>query len=336
MLSITRKQSPDQTQEDGQQWKFFFHSCCILIDILNLVEQVGMYFAQKGSQMDDASQRKFFFILFGMEGVNIVRWISTDYLFNAIISFVTEIGELICYLSFLERSTAVKAVSAVAFGVQVLLHGLGFYVLWKFDKRYKGCTCCRWDNCCSFVCTRKRTCKMFGFVVYYVFMFGLINSISILTLFFNTESLFRQTLYEVSLTISLFLASSCIDSVIDIADSFIRCCKNSVSQANQARKQLDSDRWRKKKHGVERYWTYLLSFIFSIDIIYMSLLSLVLTGLEWIRKDHAWSSYERKAHLAIIILSIFILLLSPFLIGLLCCCYAARCCGKINQVAVEP
>ena len=342
----TAKQEKNQGDTTDLHWWFYIR--CIIIDILNLAEQIGMYFAQRRLGMDDATQRKFFFILFGIEGGNAFKLLGKNELFRTIVSILIEIGELLCYLLILERTSAVIAVSVLFFVFQIIMHVANINCIIDMynkkkekekqstQKRYEPqkpktqVTCPQVDICSTSCCKIVR--KKIRSVIYYVIMLAMINIGPILTIFLNNGSQFRQTIYEIPLTISLFIATTCSEffkhAAIFVKDWCKQCCSNSDKKSIVP----NFLQYMKKKSKIEKYWIYLNYGFATIDVVLMSILSLTLVGLEWIRKTDSWSSYERRAYLVIILISITFLLLSPVIIVSLCCAGSVLTCQKTKNL----
>jgi hypothetical protein len=160
----------------------------ILIDVLNLAEQFGIYFISKADSLDDSTQQRFFFILFGIGGATLILpmflWSKLKIIFSALI----EIGELIAYLVLLPRTTNLIVVATILFALEIILHLFTLYAV-KSDLEeinFGGCT--RDYGCCPFR----------------ILMYGLIYSSPILFLFLDPDSKFRDTFYENLLILNVF------------------------------------------------------------------------------------------------------------------------------------
>ncbi|CAF1435104.1 unnamed protein product [Adineta steineri] len=160
----------------------------ILIDVLNLGEQFGIYFAQKAEEMDEMKERQFFVIILSIGAITLFKSIFRNERIKIGISFLVEIGELLSYLLILERTLAVMVISLTFFGLQFVCYIITFYLVKTDDK------------------TPTLEHRLKGFLRHLLF-YSILNCSPLLTLFLNSESRFRQTLYEVSAIIGIFLSS---------------------------------------------------------------------------------------------------------------------------------
>ncbi|CAF1131003.1 unnamed protein product [Adineta ricciae] len=164
----------------------------IIVDVLNLCGQIGIYFAQKAEQLDEYKKRQFFFIILGISAANLFKSIFLSERIKIGISCLNEIGELFCYLLVLERTLIVLIISLTFFGLQFLCYLITFY----FTQT---------DHQTKLIAYR------IGIFIYRLSMYIGTNGSSLLTLLLNSESQFRQTLYEMSIIISIFYLLYCLE-----------------------------------------------------------------------------------------------------------------------------
>ncbi|CAF1392844.1 unnamed protein product [Adineta steineri] len=257
--------------------ELFSTTASILIDVLNLGEQLGIYFAQQAGEIDEMKQRQFFFILMGISAINLFKSMFHNEQIKIGISFLIEIGELLSYLFILERTLAVMIISLTFFGLQFVCYIITFSLVKPDDE------------------TQIPEHRLKGFL-YYLSFFISTNTNPLVTLFLNSESRFRQTLYEMSAIIGIFLSSMIYEIPMDVRSVMntwvnrIRV-RNETGQASSARPVL---REVKKNNIIEHGWAignYLVSRIFSY--FYMSILIAVLASLELKEKGSQLPSYDR-------------------------------------------
>ena len=167
----------------------------ILIDVFNLAEQFGIYFIAKEASLDESAQQRFFFVLLGIGGALTIRPMLLSSKLKIIFSVLIEIGELICYLILLPRTTNLIIVASVFFVIEVLLHVITFFIMrWNFDEIE--CKTCVWE---------------YLFFPVRALAYGFLYSSPILFLFLDPNSKFRDTFYEVLLILNVFLGAGYIE-----------------------------------------------------------------------------------------------------------------------------
>lgn len=100
----------------------------ILVDLINLAEQLAVYFIVKELTSSELEQRIFFFIILAIGFVSCVLSGITNPILSTIVSVGIEIGELIAYIFALPRSTSLIIVVSVLSGVEIFLHILGMII----------------------------------------------------------------------------------------------------------------------------------------------------------------------------------------------------------------
>ncbi|CAF4031829.1 unnamed protein product [Adineta steineri] len=293
---------------------FCFTIAAIFIDVLNLGEQLCIYFLQEVEEMDEMKERQFFFIILSIGAINLFKSMFPNERIKTGISFLIEIGELLSYLLVLERTLAVIIISSTFFGLQFVCYIITFSLIKSDDE-----TPMPEDQLKEFV--------------YRVCIYIFINHGPLFTLFLNSDSRFRQTPYEVSLIIAIFLCSVIYEVsteyrfLMNIWTNRMEV-ENQTDQASSARP--DFREVKKNSNAIERRWAignYLVSQIFSF--FYMSILTAVLASLELTEKGSQLPSYDRGICILFLVSTSFALLLGPCL----CFCpviFIYGCCPKLE------
>ncbi|CAF1453636.1 unnamed protein product [Adineta steineri] len=269
----------------------------ILIDVLNLGEQFGIYFAQQAEEIDEMKQRQFFFILLGISAITLLKSIFRNERTKIVISFLIEIGELLSYLLILERTLAVIIISSTFFGLQFVCYIITFSLIKSDDE------------------TQMREPRLMGFLCRLVVYFSM-NINPLLTLFLNSESRFRQTPYEVSLIIAIFLSSVAYDvrAEIKLLEYTWENQMRDLNQTNQVSPaRFDLREVMKNNNAIQRGWAfgnYVTSMICSC--FYMITLTVILASLELKEKGSQLPSYDRGICIWFLVSTSFALLLSPY------------------------
>lgn len=170
----------------------------ILNEILNLAEQFAIYFIAKDAALDEEGQQLFFFILFGVGGATLISpmflWSKLKVVFDILI----ETGEFVAYLILLPRTTNLVVVASVFYGIEIVLLLIHLYAT-KSDlddinsKTFIVAYCCFPARICSY---------------------GFLYIGSILFIFLDPSSQFRDTYYECLVIPSVFFGGISIDYTI--------------------------------------------------------------------------------------------------------------------------
>lgn len=281
----------------------------ILISLCNLAEQLGIYFAQKSLALDDTNERRFFYILFGITGINLFKAFFSAKRWQSAISLIAEIVQLICYLAVLGITTRIIAISVVFFVLEVVFHLV--YMCLNDDNEPKRI----WEKVSAF------STELVLYVV--------INVGSFLTLFLSSDSRFRQPVYEVPLIISLFFARMAME-VLNIINPDIKVMKTKFEAGpgqddDSEAGFYDYGDLLVQKHPIERLWTtFNMLVIMLFAPLFFSILTIVLASLEIKENGDALRSYDRGLCIYLLICSSFSLLLSPccsIFGGILCAVY---------------
>ncbi|CAF0773794.1 unnamed protein product [Adineta ricciae] len=166
----------------------------VLIDIFDLAEQIGIYFAVKGNDPTENIQRRFFFILFAIGAISVFKPLFNQPRLHIIFSLCIENLKLILHLSFLPRTADLLTITILFFFIEVLFHVLALYTAWTSNGNYPNQ---RHPPCCTI-------CML---LCWYEMMF----ETQILLLFVDSTSPFRDTFYEILINLSIFFGLIVVD-----------------------------------------------------------------------------------------------------------------------------
>lgn len=280
----------------------YFAVLCIFIDVLNLGEQLGIYFAQKAIKLDEIKEREFFFILFGIGAANLFKPIFHNERIKTAISLLIDIGELFCYLFVLERTTGVMAIALTFFGLQMCFHVINIYL-----AETKGKTPMVGDKIKEFF--------------YRLLIYISINIGPLLTLFLDSESRFHQALYEISFIISIFLHNVLIDIVMElhsVLEEWLNKTKVQIAEADETSfTRPDFKKFLKNKTKIQRIWiygNYLIATVFNL--LFLAILTSILVSLE-LKTGDQLPSYDRGLYIYLLVGTSMIFFMSPCLFGCL-------------------
>jgi hypothetical protein len=214
----------------------------IFIDIFNLAEQFGIYYITNSDSLDQTSQQRFFFILFGIGGASLIRPMCLWSKFKVIFSMLIETGELIAYLTLLPLTTNLIVVASVFYGIEIILHIFNLYAIKS-----------NFDEITSPICLRDYCC----FPVRILF-YGLIYSSPILFLFLDPDSKFRDTFYENLLILNVFFGVTYIDF------TFESLCASESKPSND--------------EVIYRIWQIVTLIIYNILAIIIMITTMVFAG----------------------------------------------------------
>ncbi len=125
----------------------------ILIDIFNLVEQFAIFFIARSSALDESTERRFFFILFGIGATGVFRPCIVWSKPNILIGLLIEVGEFLCYMLLLQPFTNLIIVATVFLVLEGIFHVVIFLAAssdWQ-EHNEKGADRLRIEISCSLV-----------------------------------------------------------------------------------------------------------------------------------------------------------------------------------------
>lgn len=289
----------------------------ILISLCNLGEQIGIYFAENALGLNDEAQRKFFYILFGITGINLFKAFCRREKWEIAVSLLLEIVQLICYLAVLGTTTTIVVVAVIFFVFEAVFHIVYIVLNQKDDSDDNNDKVGRSEMICTFF--------------YELFSYVLLNFASFLTLFLSSDSRFRQPVFEVPLILSLFFASASME-MLKIFKPMIKLIKFKYDIESKDGKESKNGKESKdgnqstselhifaqlltQKSSIERSWTGLNFFIGSVfNTLVLSILTIVLASLEIKENGTTMPSYDRGLYIYLLISYSSLLLLSPLCI----------------------
>ncbi|CAF0942047.1 unnamed protein product [Adineta steineri] len=167
---------------------------CVFIDIFNLAEQLGIYFIAKDNDLDESSQQRFFFILFGVGGASLFKSLLCHPVARIIFSMCIETGELVSYLTLLPNSTNLMIVAILFFVLEIIFHMLSIICICGIsENNVEECG----KNCCLLPLR--------------IFLYGTLFETQIFFLFLDANSPFRDTFYEVLMVLATFFGLPMVD-----------------------------------------------------------------------------------------------------------------------------
>ena len=167
--------------------------------MINLAEQLAVYFIVKELTADELEQRIFFFIILAIGFVSCVQSGITNPIISTIVSVLIETGELFAYIFALPRSTTLIIVVSVLSGVEIFIHILVMII-----------ECCSEETKKIFVVSSKRPRDVCFSIWFHMVCYSIYNLPSLLYLFLNQDSLFRETFYEILILLDAFISSLAI------------------------------------------------------------------------------------------------------------------------------
>ncbi|CAF0762790.1 unnamed protein product [Adineta ricciae] len=166
----------------------------VLIDIFDLAEQIGIYCAVKGNDPTGNVQRRFFFILFAIGALSVFKPLFNQPRLYIIFSLCIENLKLILQLSFLPRTADLLTITIVFFFFEVLFHSLALYTAWTSNGNHPNQH-------------RPPRCTICILLFWYEMMF----ETQILLLFMDSRSPFRDTFFEILISLSIFFGLIVVD-----------------------------------------------------------------------------------------------------------------------------
>jgi hypothetical protein len=276
----------------------------ILIEILNLGEQIGMFFVEKASDLSENEERTFFFILVGIGGASMLKSSIPNERILIFISLAIETGELLAYILSLKRSTALYAVASVFYVIEFILHLIIFALSFKNedddDDRQMGLF------------------RMFAQIGLKTQWSIFITSLTPLTtLYLHPESHFRKSFYEFLVLLILFTGGS-------QKGSWTQAIKTMISG-------LQNDDSKSDTETVSRiyiYWGYFMGlFGFIISALIAVPTTFILACLEIRDHGKGLPKYDLGLHIVQLIFGSISILST----GCLCCFLCSSFWKYIND-----
>lgn len=269
----------------------------ILIDVLNIGEQFGIYFIIKQDDANEEQQQRLFFIILGIGALISLEGFCCHPIAKTIFHMVIEIGEYICYMFVFPRTYTLVLVASIFFGVQMILYILSIILTAK--KPSEGKLMMGID----IILTPVR------FIVYCILI-----EIHFLCLFLNKTSSFRGDLYEI-----LFIANASFTLVTapKLISLPVKLYKHKHGSSKDSKSYNDD--------AIYLVWQMIIFVLSIITTAAMMIIGLIYTSLE-LRNKVDWKTYETIAHViltawySLILLLLFILILASIPICLCGAC----------------
>lgn len=262
----------------------------IFADILNLAEQIGVYFISKQDDLDESSQQRFFFVLFGVGIASACKPMFIHPIAITLFSIAIEIGELVAYLTLLKNTTSLLVVTILFFILGVILNLLSIYGLWDRNEDY-----------CENI--RKKCCTIPIRVIIYAGLY----EIQILFLFLDPESPFRGTFYEVLMIIGAFCGLSMIER------SVLKICPPSDDDDNTI---------------IYYLWQTIIGMMNTLVLLISMITAMVYAGQQVQNRDQL-KTYDFVIYVIILVLYGLILGTSAIALLCACCLCAGAIIGAI-------
>ena len=100
----------------------------IVVSLINLAEQFGIYTLQKVDGINDQHKRSFFAILYAVDAVSVFECLSEYERDIAIVAIIVDMLELICYVASFHRTTTLYLVGFLTYRLEMLLNGLNIFL----------------------------------------------------------------------------------------------------------------------------------------------------------------------------------------------------------------
>ena len=265
----------------------------ILIDILNLSEQLAIYFIVKQDDLNEETQQKFFFILFAVGGASSFESCLCHPVGKVIINLLIEVGEYVCYMTILPRTNSLLVAASIFFAFHMILYLINLILVAKEPMQSCG-----------------QTAVEIFFTPLRIIVYSVLYELQVLFLFMEKNSLFRADLYEILQIINVFFG---IITVQKLMTAVMRL------------------KWPSKSSDGENLIGDVVHMVWHILIVVLnSLVGLVVLIIGMIYSSQALSSrqtltaYDFAVHIIVIVWYGLSLLLLAIVLGLLpfvMCCF---------------
>ena len=171
----------------------------IAVDSINLVEQLAVYFIVKQLTQNEFEQRNFSFIILAVGLISCVLSEITNLFVSTAVSVAIETAELLTYIFVLPRSTTLIVVVSVLSGVEIIIHIIAAMIEHCSEETEK----------ITVVALKRRRDSCFS-IISHMGLYLIYNLPSLLYLFLNQDSLFRETFYEILILLDASISSVAI------------------------------------------------------------------------------------------------------------------------------
>ncbi|UJR24748.1 hypothetical protein I4U23_006122 [Adineta vaga] len=185
-----------------EYWSSIIH---ISIDILNLIEQIIIYFIVKQeSNNDKFEERLFFFVLLIIGLLSNLPSISPYLHIQTIGSIIIEFGELLAYLCLLKTSYNVILVAFISFTIETILHSLNIILEYKYGEKKTN----------DFIFGTNTFGRM-KYVLIRSISYSIFDATSILFLFLEENSRFHYKFYEILILLTFYFPSIALGPALE-------------------------------------------------------------------------------------------------------------------------
>jgi hypothetical protein len=268
----------------------------IFIQVFNLAEQIGIYWAQQQLNFDDADSRRFFFILFGITGLNMLKAFFNTERYQAVVSLLIEVGELISYLTLLGTTAAIIGVSVVFFVLELACHVVHIYFLDESEEKKI------WGKIADFV--------------QILIVTGMLGIGPILTIFLDSDSLFRQPIYEMPFIFVLFFCSVMFENM-NVRRMLSKAVESDESRSDLAAAAVANP--LQDKHVIEVVWMVVILLLSTLySSLFLSILTIILVSME-LQNGATLPSYDHGIYISLLVGASLTLAVAPCVV--FCSCY---------------
>jgi hypothetical protein len=303
--------------------QFIMDCITILVSLINLGEQFGIFILQKVENVNELYERYFFFILFGIDGLDVFQCLFKNERNKTIVTMIVDTLEVICYVTILPRTSGLFLIAFLTYGFEILLNM--FKVFLEGGKNtYPASSIIdesvaekRW-NCLSLPGLR-------------LFAYILFQSTPLFFLFLQPDSKFRETYYETITIIVLYINGIIYGYLEPFWMAFlIPGVKINFKTLKVVLKDIIFD----KNSTLSRVWFALIVICgFLLNILIFPITSIFLSSVQLLYNPRNMRRYDRGVYIYFIVSNtIWLVFLISMLAGLLVKLYRLRLSSKKSRV----
>jgi len=264
----------------------------ILVSLINLAEQFGIYMLQKVDSTDDEFERFFFFILFVIDAIDVLQCSFKKEKNKTIVAIIVDTCEVICYVAVLQRTTALYLVALLTYSLELLLNGVIIFLTSRcnddtFEHKNKRSTLLGmiWDYFAL------HALRLLSYVIFQLPQF--------LFLFLQPESKFRETYYEIIAIIGLYFGAIFYDHLESIWEFALE--KGNMLN-DRALDYFIMKNFYKEVSIVRRIWNFFaLAIIVLMGIFIIPITTIVLASIELHYNSAILPSFDRNVYMYFIV-----------------------------------
>lgn len=248
---------------DAGKRKKIAHIMLILVDILNLAEQIGIYFIARENDSEESAQQLFFFIIFAVGGASVFKSLFVHPVLMVLFGIAIEVGELVAYLNLLANTPSLLGVIISFSAVEIVLHIISIIGLWEEDKDYLKEFA---KECCTLPIR--------------IILYAAIFETQILFLFLDTSSPFRGVYYEILMILATFFG---------------------VAGIEKAAKKQCGMKEENNERSLLSIWEGILSLLLTIESPII-LITAVVYASQLLQNSSSLKTYDFAIYIIVIIL----------------------------------